>query len=90
MANQPSVWRELGSIKKVSPTVRGRVFEMDGLRGWASLSVMLSHLLFGVFIKLQPPLVSPVLREVLVEPFLAGTLDVAVFFVVSGDALSAS
>ena len=68
---------------------RRRYLEIDGLRGWACVSVMLSHLFFGVFIKVSPPFVSPDWRF-LMEPFLGGTLAVAVFFTLSGDALSAS
>jgi peptidoglycan/LPS O-acetylase OafA/YrhL len=66
-----------------------RLYELDGLRGWAAVSVLLSHFLFGVFVKADPPIFTPSIREFL-EPMLGGTLDVAVFFVVSGDALSAS
>jgi peptidoglycan/LPS O-acetylase OafA/YrhL len=64
-----------------------RLLEIDGLRGWAALSVLMAHLVFGVFIRDSPP--TPVLREVL-EPLLGGTLDVAAFYVLSGDALAAS
>lgn len=60
---------------------------MDGLRGWAALSVILSHLLFGVFGNLHPVLLAPSVKPFF-EPFLGGTLDVALFFVLSGDALS--
>jgi peptidoglycan/LPS O-acetylase OafA/YrhL len=35
---------------------RRRYLEIDGLRGWACVSVMLSHLFFGVFNKAAPPL----------------------------------
>ena len=63
--------------------------EIDGLRGWACVSVMLSHLFFGVFIKADPPFIAPEWRP-LMEPFLGGTLAVAVFFILSGDVLSAS
>lgn len=66
-----------------------RYGEIDGLRGWACVSVMLSHLFFGVFIKAIPPFISPDWRP-LMEPFLGGTLAVAVFFTLSGDVLSAS
>jgi peptidoglycan/LPS O-acetylase OafA/YrhL len=68
---------------------RVRLHEIDGLRGWASLSVMLSHILYGVFwhaaTGLQSPFVTP-----FVAPLLNGTLDVDVFFVLSGDALAAA
>ena len=33
---------------------RRRYLEIEGLRGWACVSVMLSHLFFGVFIKATP------------------------------------
>src|SRR3954451_3794092 len=49
----------------------------------------LSHLFFGVFIKAAPPFISTDWRP-LMEPFLGGTLAVAVFFTLSGDVLSAS
>lgn len=71
------------------PEVRLRFPEVDGLRGWACVSVMLSHLFFGVFINADPPFISPYWRP-LMEPFLGGTLAVAVFFTLSGDVLSAS
>jgi peptidoglycan/LPS O-acetylase OafA/YrhL len=65
-----------------------RVYEIDGIRGWAALSVMLAHLCFGMFNEFGPQFMPIAVRFVL-EPFLNGTLDVAVFFVLSGDALSA-
>ena len=68
---------------------RRRYHEIDGLRGWACVSVMLSHLFFGVFIKAEPRFISPD-WQLLMEPFLGGTLAVAVFFTLSGDVLSAS
>lgn len=75
-------------MASASPGLPVRLHEMDGLRGWAAVSVMLSHLLFGVFGNLHPPLLSPGVKPFF-EPFLGGTLDVALFFVLSGDALSA-
>ena len=50
---------------------------------------MLSHLIFGVFVYADPQLESNIVKS-LFEPFLAGNFDVCVFFVISGDALSAS
>ncbi len=58
---------------------------MDGLRGWAAISVMLFHIFSETFGNIEPAFRSP-----LVSPFLNGVLAVAVFFVLSGDALSAS
>ncbi len=66
---------------------RQRHFEIDGLRGWACVSVMFSHLFFGVFINVEPRFI-PLDWRFLMEPFLGGTLAVAVFFVLSGDVLS--
>ncbi|MBV8096125.1 MAG: acyltransferase [Acetobacteraceae bacterium] len=79
---------EHAPIAQLSPA-RRRYHEIDGLRGWACMSVMLSHLFFGVFIKAEPPFIAPQWRYILMEPFLGGTLAVAVFFILSGDALSA-
>jgi peptidoglycan/LPS O-acetylase OafA/YrhL len=66
-----------------------RAYEVDGLRGWASLSVMLAHLCFGMFLEVQPHFLPAPVRFLL-EPPLDGTLDVTIFFVLSSDALSAS
>jgi peptidoglycan/LPS O-acetylase OafA/YrhL len=67
----------------------GRLAVIDGLRGWSSLSVVLSHLIFGVFVNAEPHLANQTIKNLL-EPFLGGTFDVCVFFVLSGDALSSS
>jgi peptidoglycan/LPS O-acetylase OafA/YrhL len=77
------------ALVKGQPQIGRRHLEIDGLRGWACVSVMLSHLFFGVFIKASPPFISPDWRP-LMEPFLGGMLAVAVFFVLSGDVLSTS
>jgi peptidoglycan/LPS O-acetylase OafA/YrhL len=61
-----------------------RLFELDGLRGWASLSVLLFHVFCEVF-----GLLVPGFRGVLPVAFMNGHLAVAVFFVLSGEALSA-
>jgi peptidoglycan/LPS O-acetylase OafA/YrhL len=50
---------------------------------------MLAHLIFGVFANAEPHLASQTIKNLL-EPFLGGTFDVCVFFVLSGDALSSS
>jgi peptidoglycan/LPS O-acetylase OafA/YrhL len=76
-------------MQQGAPSGRARIHEMDGLRGWAALSVVLAHLVFGVFRNVDPPL-APQSVRLLLEPFLGGTLDFAVFFVLSGDALSAN
>ena len=64
---------------------RVRLHEIDGLRGWAALSVVLFHLFWEMFGQLQPAFRSPFLALL-----LDGRMDVAVFFVLSGDALSAA
>jgi peptidoglycan/LPS O-acetylase OafA/YrhL len=60
-----------------------RNFEVDGIRGWASLVVMLFHIFREVLGGVIPWVHSPLLT-----PFMDGKLPVLVFFVLSGDALS--
>ncbi len=61
-----------------------RVSDIDGIRGWAALSVMGFHF-FHIFIYFDPRFDNFALRTL-----LNGDLDVAVFFVLSGEALSAN
>jgi peptidoglycan/LPS O-acetylase OafA/YrhL len=49
---------------------------------------MLAHLCFGMFGEIQPLFLPPVIRAV-AEALLNGSIDVAIFFILSGDALSA-
>lgn len=62
-----------------------RVSVLDGLRGWAALSVTLSHFLWGVFGS-----VEPMFRNLVTGLLLNGLFAVLIFFVISGEALSAS
>ena len=59
--------------------------ELDGLRGWAALAVLMSHTLWNGFGIIVPALKNPV------TGFLFdGRFAVFIFFVISGEALSAS
>jgi peptidoglycan/LPS O-acetylase OafA/YrhL len=60
-----------------------RAEEIDGIRGWSSMVVVLYHV-FGEMLK---PVI-PALNQPVFAPFLASDLAVSVFFVLSGDALS--
>jgi peptidoglycan/LPS O-acetylase OafA/YrhL len=60
-----------------------RLHEIDGIRGWAALVVVLFHLTQEVFGAL-----FPVYRSSLLACLFDGPLAVCVFFVLSGDALS--
>src|SRR5690242_4690965 len=60
-----------------------RVHEIDGVRGWAALSVVVFHLFWELFGGEVPTFRSAALRF-----WLDGPLAVYVFFVLSGDALS--
>ena len=60
-----------------------RAHEIDGIRGWAALSVLCFH----VFQEMLGQLV-PALRSAWLAPFLSGGLAVSVFFILSGDALT--
>ncbi len=60
-----------------------RYDEIDGIRGWAALAVVLQHLIANIFASR-----FPVLHEVVPHFLRDGNLAVCVFFVLSGDALS--
>jgi peptidoglycan/LPS O-acetylase OafA/YrhL len=65
------------------PPSHDRALEIDGIRGWASFSVLLYHTFHEMFTRLLPWINSAWLA-----PFFDGRLAVCVFFVLSGDALS--
>ena len=62
-----------------------RLHELDGLRGWAALSVVAYHLFWEIFAALAPGF-----HNVATGFVLDGQLAVSVFFVLSGEALSAA
>jgi peptidoglycan/LPS O-acetylase OafA/YrhL len=62
----------------------GRLRELDGLRGWAAVSVVLFHIFWETFGRIEPGF-----RNIWTGFFLHGRLAVCVFFVLSGAALSA-
>jgi peptidoglycan/LPS O-acetylase OafA/YrhL len=65
------------------PGTPARLTEIDGIRGWAALSVLFFHLTWETFGELEPSIRNPYTHI-----FLDGPLAVYVFFVLSGDALS--
>jgi peptidoglycan/LPS O-acetylase OafA/YrhL len=64
-------------------TPEKRLASLDGVRGWAALFVLVSHLVCGLFVDLTPVSKIPVLNAL-----LDGHLAVFVFFVLSGFALT--
>lgn len=62
-----------------------RILEIDGIRGWAALAVVVFHTLQEVFGAVVPAVLAPGLRL-----FMDGPLAVYIFFVLSGDALSSA
>ena len=69
---------------QLDPGPIDRLREIDGIRGWAAFSVMCVHIV-GQFNDIVPGLQNAATRIL-----LNGDFDVIVFFVLSGDALSAS
>ncbi|MDK4720148.1 acyltransferase family protein [Rhizobium sp. CNPSo 3968] len=61
-----------------------RISELDGLRGWAALSVVLFHLFWESFGG-----IIPAYRSFFVNGLINGQTAIAIFFLVSGAALSA-
>jgi peptidoglycan/LPS O-acetylase OafA/YrhL len=72
------------SGRGVEPARAGRLMELDGIRGWAALSVVVFHMTWETF-----GAVLPQLRNPLTGFFLDGGIAVSAFFVLSGEALSA-
>jgi peptidoglycan/LPS O-acetylase OafA/YrhL len=62
-----------------------RLYEIDGIRGWAALSVLLYHMHIEMFIVAWPEVNGFWPRFV-----IHGPLSVAVFFVLSGDVLASA
>jgi peptidoglycan/LPS O-acetylase OafA/YrhL len=62
-----------------------RFHELDGLRGWAALSVVAFHLYWETF-----GVAAPGFRNLATAFFLDARLAVSLFFVLSGEALSAA
>ena len=79
----------LDQLPRFEPSVslsrRKRIFALDGLRGWAALCVVCFHLLWETFGK-----VDPIYRNFITAFMMDGRLAVSIFFVLSGEALSAS
>lgn len=67
----------------ISQYTISRRTEIDGIRGWASMCVLLFHLIYEFFGVLYPDIRNPITKVV-----LDGDLAVFIFFILSGDALS--
>ncbi len=72
------------ALAKEAATERLRLHELDGLRGWAAFSVLLFHSTWQTFGEN-----FSVFRNPFTAGVINGPLDVSIFFVVSGAALSA-
>ena len=62
-----------------------RLYELDGLRGWAALCVVAFHMLWETFGSIHP-----IIRNVFTAVILDSSVAVSVFFVLSGEALSSA
>ena len=81
--------RAEGRQTSVDPSTRGtrgadRLVELDGIRGWAALAVVVFHVFYECFGAIFPVFRNPFTRT------FSGPFAVYVFFVLSGEALSAS
>lgn len=72
-----------GDAPRRAPRHDGRALEIDAIRGWAALSVVLFHVFWETF-----GAAVPWLRNPYTAWLMAGHFDVIVFFILSGDALS--
>lgn len=65
--------------------MNARLYEIDGIRGWAALVVVLFHVFWEIF-----GVAAPGLRNPVTGFLIDGRLAVSIFFVLSGEALSSS
>jgi peptidoglycan/LPS O-acetylase OafA/YrhL len=72
-------------IKSPQRTSVTRLHVLDGIRGWAALSVVLFHLIWETF-----GVLHPIYRNPISALFLDGNVAVLIFFILSGEALSYS
>lgn len=64
-------------------TSTSRINALDGLRGWAAVTVVVYHVVWETFGS-----VLPVIHNPLFAVFMNRSLAVALFFILSGEALS--
>ena len=78
--------KDISAVQDPVPIRLGaaRLAQLDGLRGWASLSVFLFHVFWEIFGVIYPPLRNPISGAL-----FNGQLSVAIFFILSGESLSA-
>ena len=81
---QPGAAPPVGNIPAGKVAASSRLAVLDGIRGWASLAVLLFHMLPET-----NRAVLPELNHTLVYALFDGPLAVYVFFILSGEALSA-
>jgi peptidoglycan/LPS O-acetylase OafA/YrhL len=65
--------------------VNPRFYEIDGIRGWAAVAVVLFHIFWEIF-----GVTFPAIRNPVTGFLIDGHLAVSIFFVLSGEALSSS
>jgi peptidoglycan/LPS O-acetylase OafA/YrhL len=75
--------RQIHIAENAISTRSARIEEIDGIRGWAALAVVIFHALPETFSKIHPELINPIWWF-----FIDGKLAVCIFFILSGDALS--
>lgn len=74
-----------GNVQETARAGAPRLTVLDGLRGWAALCVTCSHIFWGIFGD-----VVPLFKNVATGVFLNGLFSVMLFFIISGEALTAA
>ncbi|MDE3177434.1 MAG: acyltransferase [Pseudomonadota bacterium] len=83
-ASMHALLRYFAAPLRPRPRAGGRLSELDGVRGWAALGVVCFHVFWEtMYVR------APEMRNIVTGVLFDGGLAVSIFFVLSGEALSA-
>ncbi len=81
----PTATVTVATQAELRPRTDVRLYELDGLRGWAALCVVVFHMLWETFGSIHP-----IIRNSFTAVMLDSSVAVSLFFVLSGEALSSA